>query len=237
MATGADQPPSGGRNHPSSHSEQTAEYRLDFSRALSDWLASRRPESTRGRVLDFGCADLLLARRLDGTWVVDGWDEWDQAREAARATQRRLAEPGVVYDRLDDVPTGHYDVVVLNSLFQYVPDADAARSLFADVARVLAPDAPIGIVITDCVSDGANPAVDLRDAFRYAVSKRGFVGGIAGTWEGIQSGKPAKRHKLGQAALAAAAGDVGLELTRHPRNLSAFTRRATFVLNHRPPAG
>lgn len=219
-----------GRNNPSSHSESTALFRMEFSRKLSDWLASRRNESTTGRLLDFGCADLLLARRLDGIWIVDGYDEWASARDAARRQLRNLRSPGTVHDRLEDVPRQAYDAVVLNSLFQYVPDADSARQLFADVAPLLARDAPIGIVITDAVSDGASPATDLRDLVRYAVHTSGLLGGMTGTVRGIRSGKPARRHRIPEAELADAARAVGLGLTRHAENLSVFSRRATFVL-------
>ncbi len=223
----------GGRNHTSSHSAKTADYRSDFARKLVEWLSSRRDDAVHGRLLDFGCADLLLARNLDGTWLVDGYDEWDSARAAGRATLAGLREPGVVYDAMDDVTAGAYDGVVVNSVFQYVPDAAAAQDMFALIAPVLAHDAPIGIVITDAVSEGRNQAVDLRDAIRYAVAKRGLIGGVAGTWETIQSGKPAKRHFIAQAELEVAAEAEGLVLVRHAENLSTFTRRATFILKHR----
>jgi hypothetical protein len=205
---------------------------MEFSRKLSDWLAGRRSGSERGRVLDFGCADLLLAKRLDDIWIVDGYDEWDAARDAARAQQATLVSPGVVFDRLEDIPVASFDVVVLNSLFQYVPGPAAAHELFAEVGRFLAPDASVGIVITDAVSDGANPAADLWDLVRYATATSGLLGGMAGTVRGIRSGKPARRHRIAQSDLAAAAAAAGLVLTRHPESLTVFSHRATFILRH-----
>jgi hypothetical protein len=224
----------GGRNNANSHNASTAAFRMEHSRRLGDWLESRRPESSRGRLLDFGCADLLLGLRLDGIWLVDGYDEWEQARAAGREQQAGLRAPGVVFDRLEDVPRGAYDAVILNSLFQYVPDAAAAEALFAKVAPTLASDASVGIVITDAVSDGANWFVDLRDLLTFCSRTGGLLRGVIGAYQGMRSGKPAKRHRIPQVELEQAASTVGLELTRHPESLTGFSRRATFILRHHP---
>lgn len=225
-------PRTGGRNHPSSHDTDSARYRIEFFRPLGRWLESRRPEARHGRILDFGCGDLLIAAQLDGVWVVDGYDESPTAREAARATQRDLRTGGVVFDRLDDIPTGAYDAVIVNSLFQYVEGPDAARGLFATVGRLLATDAPIGIVVTDAVSDGSNRFADLVDLLRFTFGTCGPRIALVGIVQGIRSGRPSKRHRIAQADLERAAEDVGLRLERLPASLTRFRRRATFVLRH-----
>ena len=221
-----------GRNDPNSHAEYTVQFGIRFFQPLTEWLIERRPASARGRILDFGCADLRLARALDGIWVIDGWDEWASAREAARRTAAQLGEPGVVFERLEDVPTDHYDVIVLNSLFQYVAGEDQARELFAQVGPLLARDASVGIVINDAVSDGASRVVDLWDIARMAIRTQGPIEGPRFVRRAIKSGKPSVRHFNDEATLTRAAASVGLVLTRHPRNLSTFTRRATFILRH-----
>jgi hypothetical protein len=225
-----------GRNNLNSHAATTTEFGIKFFRRMSEWLIEQRPASSRGRILDFGCADLRLARPLDGVWRVDGWDEWPSAREAAREMLLTLETPGIVHERLDDIPPESYDAVVVGSMFQYTPDVESAQRLFAQTGRLLARDASVGIVINDAVSDGSNPLVDLRDLVVQAFRVEGPLMGPVFVVRAIRSGRPSKRHKLAQADLAAAARRVGLELTRHPENLSTFTRRATFVLRHAPEA-
>ncbi|MCB1038842.1 MAG: hypothetical protein KDA94_04825 [Acidimicrobiales bacterium] len=230
-------PRSGGRNHPNSHEASSAPIRMGFFEPLGDWLAERRAGARHDRILDFGCGDLLLAVLLDGTWIVDGYDESPTARAAARESQTRLRAPGTVHDRLADVPTVHVRAVVVNSLFQYIPGPDAARDLFATVGSLLAPDATIGIVVTDAVSEGANRAIDLIDVVSYNLSRCGVRDALVGTVKGIRSGRPSTRHRIPQAELERAAAEVGLHLERLPTSLTRFRRRATYVLRHAAPDG
>lgn len=224
-----------GRNNPTTHSLATAEFRVGFFRKLVDWLAARRLDSPTGRLLDFGCGDLLLGRETDGLWVVDGYDEWADARNAARMQILNLREPGVVYDRTSCIPRGSYDAVVLNSLFQYVPDLIEAERLLRGIVPLLTDTASIGIVITDAVSDGSSSLFDLADMACYAIGRSGLVEGLVRTAKGTRSGRPSKRFRHSQADLSLVAKRLGLDMARLPENLSVFTRRATFVL--RPSAG
>lgn len=226
--------PTGGRNSPTSHAAESAAIRIEFFRDLGTWLAERRPDSPTGRLLDFGCGDLLIARQLDGIWLVDGYDESADARDAARATLTTLDRPGRVYDALADVPTDAYDAVVVNSLFQYVPEAEVDQ-LFREAAAPLRRNATVGILVTDVVADGANRVIDLRDLLRHLLALLGPIAALRAAVLGIRSGYPSRRQRHREATLAAIARGAGLDLERLPRNLSTFSRRATFVLRwHRP---
>jgi len=102
---------------------------------------------------------------------------------------------------------------------------------------LLAPDATIGIVVTDAVSEGANRAVDLIDVVSYNLSRCGVRDALVGTVKGIRSGRPSTRHRIPQADLERAAAEVGLHLERLPTSLTRFRRRATYVLRHAAPDG
>lgn len=225
--------PTGGRNSPTSHAAASAEHRIEFFRALGDWLAEHRPDAPTGRLLDFGCGDLLIARQLDGIWLVDGYDESADARESARATAATLRDPGRIYDQLEEVPRHAYDAVVVNSLFQYIAEPAVPR-LFQEAAFALRTDASVGIIITDVVADGSSRAADLRDLLHHLGQLIGPWATIPAAFQGIRSGYPSKRQRHRDDALAEVAQRCGLELERLPHNLSVFSRRVTFRLRWAP---
>ncbi len=81
----------------------------------------------RGPYLDFGCGTGHLLRRLSALGPAAGFEVSPWSAAAARATA-----PGTtVYERLDDLPTGGFAVVVAVHVVEHLDDAAAATALAA----------------------------------------------------------------------------------------------------------
>jgi len=94
---------------------------------LLDELIPRRPEN--GRALEIGCgAGHLLELLHKNDWKPEGV-EWDSA--AAAVARQRTGLPVRVGDYAHlDLPQGEYDLVVLQHVFEHLPDpAEALRML------------------------------------------------------------------------------------------------------------
>jgi SAM-dependent methyltransferase len=99
---------------------------------LLDELIPRRPEG--GRALEIGCgAGHLLALLHRNGWRAEGV-EWDAA--AADAVRERTGLPVRVgdYARLD-LPQQEYDLVVLQHVFEHLPDPGNALRLLGSLVR------------------------------------------------------------------------------------------------------
>ena len=99
---------------------------------LLDELIPRRPED--GRALEIGCgAGHLLALLHRNGWRAEGI-EWDAA--AAAAVRERTGLPVRVgdYARLD-LPQQEYDLVVLQHVFEHLPDPGNALRLLGSLVR------------------------------------------------------------------------------------------------------
>ena len=90
-----------------------------------------QPKSPGKRLLDFGCGGGFLLRcARDLGWDASGFDPGEEARRACR-------EQGLpVFDSLEALPKGGFDVVLLSHVLEHVEDFDG---LFPVCRRILAP--------------------------------------------------------------------------------------------------
>ncbi|MEJ0000654.1 MAG: class I SAM-dependent methyltransferase [Verrucomicrobiota bacterium] len=120
----------------------------------AEWLASSL-ERVRAlapkRVLEIGCGSgqllLRLAPEVEEYWgidyaksAVDALNEHLESSGLARPGIRVLAQAA---DKLEGVPAGHFDTIVINSVAQYFPDGDYFARVLAQALIAAAPQARI----------------------------------------------------------------------------------------------
>jgi SAM-dependent methyltransferase len=102
-----------------------------------------------GPYLDFGCGTGYLLRRLRALGPAAGFEVSPWAAAAARAT----APGAVVYERLDDLPTGGFGVVVAVHVLEHLDD-DAVAAALGAWHRVLRPGGRALVVTPDPAGRG-----------------------------------------------------------------------------------
>lgn len=167
----------------------------------------------------------MIASMLGEGWIVDGYDVSSSAREAAR----KRSEPGVVYEAIDDIPTGIYGGIVVSSVLQYQEDDAAVVELFIRFRRWLSEDSK-GVVITDVVTPSGSRMNDAWDLVRSLVHRLG-VSRAAGALLQTFRRSPGGLLCLDPKSVAKAARTAGLEVRHLETNLSPFSRRASFELS------
>jgi SAM-dependent methyltransferase len=197
-------------------------------------LFSEAPLPAGARVLDFGCGFGLvgagLARRGCEVWL---WDASPHMRKLARMNAAHVA--GVHFadlSRPEDLPPLRFDLVLVNSVAQYMPDAELDAWL-TRWARLLAPGGRI--VIADLLSEEASALADWRDFTRHAL-RGGFLlravrEGLAeiARYRRMRGARPLRRLSRGE--LSERAERHGLHLRFADRNVTYKRRRATAVLD------
>ncbi|WP_371999884.1 AMP-binding protein (plasmid) [Tistrella mobilis] len=128
------------------------------------------------RVLEIGCGQgFLLARIAPGTEAFLGTDISAAALDTIRGLQARRPDLGHVRLALCEatavlpaalVPPGGFDLVVVNSVVQYLPDIGHLARMLAALKPVLAPDGRV--FLGDLRNLAANPALRTDILFRTA---------------------------------------------------------------------
>ena len=141
----------------------------DEMREWADASAERVLRHRPGRVLEIGCGTGLLLTR-----IAPHCERYD-ALDFSAAALERAAQHAHALDlgdkitlrqcaahELDGFPQAVYDVVVLNSVVQYFPDADYLRRVIRAAARRLRPE---GVIVVGDVR-----SLPLLDAFHTSVA-------------------------------------------------------------------
>lgn len=194
---------------------------------------SRLVRSRNARVLDYGCGDALAAAELAGACrqldLLDG-----AACVRARLAQRfgddsriRILAP----EDLDaGIPDGSLDLVIVNSVLQYLGAAERDATL-ERLARKLSMTGEM--VVADVIPPNVGPLQDAMALLRFAAAN-GFLGAaLAGLWRAMFSSYRTTRAALGlaqydAAALHAILERAGLEAERMPHNLGHNDARLAF---------
>ena len=213
------------------HREQSALY----VRSLITEVGLHRDQ----RVLDFGCGFgsvvALLAPLVSEVW----W--WDRSPTMRAATRRMTSEfhNARLYDLSaspllgdkTDRPEGTFDLILVNSVVQYMTPAELWR--WIERWRDLV--APNGqIVLSDLIPQQHGRLSDMIDLFRFAArhgspfrAARQAIGDVGGY---RRASRAAPLVRVGTRDLTQHATDAGLETKVLPRNLTHFTKRWTAVL-------
>jgi SAM-dependent methyltransferase len=189
-------------------------------------------------VLDYGCGEALEAGRVAGACA--RLYLYDSAHETRAGLKRRFASiPGIaVLDEagLDALPPKSCDLIVVNSVLQYVPKPELSPLL----RRWLGWLKPQGrLVLADIIPPGDMLVADTAALLRFAW-REGFLlaalGGLAATFF---SDYRRLRAKLGLSSYAEAEmlgvlAGAGFSAERRLPNFGINPRRMTFIARPNP---
>lgn len=200
---------------------------------LADQLRAflRSPDA---HVLDYGCGEALLAgelaeacRRLD---LLDGAE-----RVRGRLAERFCGNPRIHVlapeDLESDIGDGSLDLVILNSVLQYLGPAERDEAL-ARLARKLAPGGEL--VVADVIPPGVGPAQDALALLRFAAANGFLLAAVSGLAKALFSRYRTVRSALGlarydQSEMLAILDRAGLTAARQPHNLGHNDARMAFL--------
>jgi ubiquinone/menaquinone biosynthesis C-methylase UbiE len=188
--------------------------------------------SPGARVLDYGCGEALfadrVAQRCAHLYLSDGAP---LVRE--RLAGRLNGHPGVTIlapEEMDRIPAGSLNLVVVNSLLQYLSLGDL-RALLPEFRRTLAPDGRL--VLADVIPPDVSPVVDARALLGFAWRGGFLFSALAGLARTAVSDYRRMRDEIGlshytEDDLRDILEDSGFAVVRLPRNLGHNAARMTF---------
>jgi ubiquinone/menaquinone biosynthesis C-methylase UbiE len=184
-------------------------------------------------VLDYGCGEALSASRVASRcarlYLVD----------AAPLVRERVAErfrddPRITVlapEEMDAVPDGGVDLIVVNSLLQYL-SLDELRGCLLAWRRTLKPEGRL--VIADVIPPDVSPVTDARALLSFAW-KGGFVRrALIGLVRTALSDYRKIRNELGlsqytEGEMLELLRDLGFSAERRPTNMGHNQARMTFI--------
>jgi SAM-dependent methyltransferase len=184
------------------------------------------------RVLDYGCgeathADLVAADAAELILC--------EAAPSVRAKlARRFADVRNISvlapDQVERLPDASIDLLVANSLVQYIAPAELDR-LLAVWRRLLAPGG--ALIVADVIQPGVGVLTDAVALLRYAAKNGFLVAAIIGVARTVFSGYRRLRAELGiscygEAEFLAKLAAAGFAAERLPFNLEHNPARMTF---------
>lgn len=184
-------------------------------------------------VLDFGCGEALSAGRIAariGHLALSDGSERVRRQLIQRYAGTRNIEVLASADagRLE---AGAYDLVVVNSVLQYVDEA-AAASLLRSLARTLRPGGRI--LIGDILPPGLSPLTDARELITFAAREGFLLAALAGLARTAVSDYAKVRARVGLTRYAPEdllrlAAASGLVAERLDRNIGHNSHRLAFL--------
>jgi SAM-dependent methyltransferase len=184
------------------------------------------------RVLDYGCgeathADLVAASAKELVLCESAPSVRAKlARRFADISNIRVLAP----DQVERLPDASIDLLVANSLVQYIAPADLDR-LLAVWRRLLAPGG--ALIVADVIRPGVGVVTDTVALLRYAAKNGFLVAAIIGVARTVFSGYRRLRAELGiscygEAEFMAKLAAAGFSAERLPFNLEHNPARMTF---------
>jgi SAM-dependent methyltransferase len=164
-------------------------------RDIADQIAAMVPKPS-ARVLDYGCGEALHADRVAAraAEVI----LCDFAPNVRAAMARRFAgNPRIKVlapEEVDNLPSGSIDLIVANSLVQYLTAADLDR-LLALWRRLLAPGG--ALIVADIIPPEVGAVSDVLALLRYAARNGFLLAALAGLARTAVSPYRKLRNQLG----------------------------------------
>lgn len=189
-------------------------------------------------LLDHGCGEArsadVVARACATLWMSDG-----ASNVLARVAQRFRHEPKIATlapEEIDArIPDGSLDMVVANSLAQYLSREDL-KSLLALWRRKLGPGGRL--VLGDIVPPGLSPLTDATALLRFGAQGGFLVASLLGLVRTAFSTYRTLRDELGlttwsEADMLALLEEAGYAARRHRPNIGHNQARMTFLAEKR----
>jgi SAM-dependent methyltransferase len=189
--------------------------------------------SPSAHVLDYGCGEALSADRVAARcarlYLCDGAPS---VRE--KLAGRFRGEPKMVVlapEEADSIPDGSLDLIVVNSLVQYL-SFEELRALLRFWRRKLKPDAHL--VIADVIPHEVSPITDARALLSFAWRGGFLTRALAGLVRTAVSDYAKLRNELGlsqygEAEMIEILAGEGFSTERRQKNIGHNPARMTFV--------
>lgn len=193
-----------------------------------------------GTVLDFGPGDALHADVVAARCARLLLCESAPSIRAALAARPHGASVAVIGPAdLDELPSGSVDLVVAQSVFQYLT-AEEVDDFLAATGRLLAPDGRL--VIGDLLGPGTGVLTDVSELLRFA-ARNGFLRDAlehlvrlpATPYRAVRHRHPLATYTF--EGLARTLARHGLRADRLARNLGYHRKRWALIARHRRAPG
>ena len=200
-------------------------------REIADQIAAFVP-GPGARVLDYGCGEAIHADRVAA--VASELMLCDQAPSVRAAiTARFAADPRIralAPEAVETLPDGSVDLIVANSMTQYLAPADLDRVLRL-WHRLLAPGGTL--IVGDVIPPDAGTLTDVAALLRYAAANGFFLAALGGLARTAVSPYSRLRSRLGvtrytQSDFLQKLKSAGFGAERLARNLEHNAARMTF---------
>jgi ubiquinone/menaquinone biosynthesis C-methylase UbiE len=198
---------------------------------LIHWLFEQRLVTPTTKVLDYGCSHFDLGVALQGRCVqIDGYDIDSKILAFARERLPKQTNSRLYGTESPTLPESFYDLIVVNSVLQYLTDSAELEQTLSLFKKLLRPDGGGKVVISDLIPKNYSAS---RDAFRslYVATMHGMF------WSMLQhlyraATKPSDFKLLAYAKeeVAAAAAKAGFATTFLRKNLTPSLQRYSCVL-------
>jgi SAM-dependent methyltransferase len=200
---------------------------LLWVRPFAAWLDSSGLLNPEAAVLDYGCGYLDLGLLVAGrVGRVDGYEPWEPALRRCR--ERIGGVAGVSVTDSPDALPGDYDLILVNSVLQYMsPDGEIAEFLFR-ARRLLKHDGTL--VIADIVPPDYPAALDALENLIHAMRHGSGPAMIRHLWNAATQRGGSRLTRLSRSDLARLAEEQDFDVEILQRNLTPSRRRYTALL-------
>jgi trans-aconitate methyltransferase len=205
--------------------------RVHYERIAQD--VRRLVPSPTARVVDYGCGEASSAEQIAaacGQLMLCDSAETVRSRLAARYADRANIDV-ISPEAFEALPAGSIDMIVVNSVVQYLSRAEFGRLL-----RVWAGKLKPGgqLVLADIVPPDVSPYADAFQLLKFAAANGFATAALVGLVRSYVSDYRKVRETLGflqlsEADVLRAMTEAGLAPRRHTSNIGHNARRMTFV--------
>ena len=192
---------------------------------LRDWPGLGKQDA----VLDFGCGyfDVGLAI-ADRVGRVDGFDIDERTVEVARS---RCASH-ITSDR-SELPAATYDLIVANSVFQYLGNEAEVLETLKLFRSLLRPGGRGEVLLGDLIPPTYSSVKDAFRSIRVAFANGMLLSMTAHLWKAAMKGNGLKLLQISPERIAALSTDAGFDCERLAVNVTPSRQRYSCVLRMR----
>jgi SAM-dependent methyltransferase len=196
---------------------------VKYLRALP-WLG---PDRT---VLDFGCGYFDTGLGIaDCLGRVDGFDIEERTVVVARARAEQYPTSRV-YGSRDDLPRQTYDLIVANSVLQYLANDDEVLEMLRLFRTLLRPAGRREVLLGDLIPMRYSSAKDAMRSLWVSCHHGMLLAMIAHLWKAAFKGTGLALHQIAPPRMAELAAAAGFECERLPVNVTPSRRRYSCLL-------
>jgi len=196
-----------------------------WARPAIQYLLAHSGLAPESAVLDFGCGYFELGvalaphvRRMDGLEIDDA------SLKLARSRSEPLPD-STIHAKPDDVPAGAYDLIVANSVFQYLGDEAGLIRTLKQFRGWLKPGGRGEVLLIDLIPRSYSPH---RDALRsmWVAATNGAPFSMARfLWKAATNPDRRRWLLIDPPRLGELASECGFTCERYPRNLTPSLQR------------